>query len=330
MIEGACSGADKLAMLPSLARAYREQADREAPRPPPPARAARSVMIDCATERCSEIVRVPKRGGAAVVLRTAPLVGHLAVDRDHVYWSEGPEAAWQMMRQPKRKGRAEPIAHGDHTGPMVRGRDGFYTTVFDHGSEDLVALRDGAATSLIAKDVSGSFTFDTDRVFYFASKTFTPERSDSLLSVSLAGGDVRTHAVGQFGGALRVADGQIYWASHNVPPFTGSQIMRTPVAGGIVRVIVEARPEVAPEAFAVDARSLYWVQQTLDGSSVFRAPRDGGIPTLLGVATKAEGRFDWAARIEVDDTYVYWNAQGVVAPDRRIITMLGARSRLLK
>lgn len=307
---GACSAAEKLTMLEVLARVYRKQADRDsAPAArPAPAKASRRPPIDCpGGKTCYQIVRVPKAGGAATVIRSAPLVGHVFVDKEHVYWSEGTVSGWQMMKQRKVRGTPSPVARGALRGAMVRGERGFYGIV-DGG---LAALEDGKPPRMLVSGASNEVAIDGDRIYY---ADYGPENSTSLASMPLAGGARQTLAAGQpVSTTLFVANGELYWANINVPPVGGGQILRVPVGGGVVRTVVETKPKMTPWALAADARSVYWVEWTRTGYALYRAPKDGGDRTLLGEATATVMNRDNRDHIELDGTHVYWNAREGVA-----------------
>ena len=303
---GACSAAEKLAMLEVLARVYRAQADQDSAPParPAPATAPRRPPIDCpGGKTCYQIVRVPKAGGAATVIRSAPLVGHIFVDKDNVYWSEGTVSSWQMMKQRKVRGTPAPVAQGALRGAMVRGVGGFYGIV----AGGLAALEDGKPPHMLGPGASNEVAIDGDRVYY---ADYGPESSSSLASVPLAGGAKQTLAAGQpVSTTLFVANGELYWANINVPPIGGGQIMRVPVGGGIVRTVVDTKPKMTPWALAADARSVYWVEWMPTGYALYRAPRNGGDRTLLGVATAHVMNRDNRDHIALDDTHVYWSCR---------------------
>jgi len=276
---GTCSADEKLHMLPTLAHVYRRQADRAtAPAAPTAAPARKAPVIDCPDHTCYQIVRVPKAGGAPVVLRTAQLNGHIFVDASYVYWSEGDVGAWKMMRQPKRGGAPTSVAAGTLRGDMVRGPDGFYGVV----SGGLAALGDGKRLRMLVPGVGADVAVDHDNVYF---GEYGPENSTTIRSLPLGAGTGRTLAVGQpVSTTLAAANGELYWANINVPPIGGGQILKVPIGGGRLRTVVDTQAHLHPWALAVDARSVYWVEWDGSGYALSRAPKDGGDPTLLGIA----------------------------------------------
>ncbi len=91
-----------------------------------------------------------------------------------------------------------------------------------------------------------------------------------------------THSDGGWGGlaglSLAVQDGWVYWATvANTPD--GGAIEKAPVAGGAPMVLAAGPNIVLPVALAVDATSVYWVDQELGTAQ--SVPLDGGVPVLL-------------------------------------------------
>jgi len=299
---GACSANEKLAMLPVLARVYRDQADGPAAPSTKPTR--RPAAIDCADRTCYQVIRVPKAGGKAVVLRTAPLVGHIFVDKSNVYWSEGAVSGWDMMKLPKARPKDKPtsVAKGTLRGPMVRGPKGFYGIV-DGG---LAALEDGKPARILVPEAS-EVAIDADHLYY---SDYGPENSGSFIALPLAGGPSRTLAASEpVPTTPFVANGELYWANINVPPLGGGEIMRVSIGGGVRTPVVATLPKLTPWALTADARSVYWVEWSKAGYEVYRAPRTGGDRTLLGIAPANVMNRDNRDHIELDATHVYWNAR---------------------
>lgn len=307
VVLGACPADEKLAMLPVLARVYREAMDgavRPATKP-----GKRAEAIDCAERTCYQLLRVPKAGGRPLVVRSAHLIGHVFVDKDNVYWSEGEIRDWDMMKLPKARLRDRPtsVAKGQLRGDMVRGPHGFYGIV-DAG---LVALEDGKPPRVLVPDAGAEVAIDADRLYYVG---YGPENSGSIVALPLAGGPPQTLAISEpVPTTPFVAHGELYWSNINVPPLGGGQILRVSVGGGVRTPVVDTLPKMTPWALTADARFVYWVEWGASGYEVYRAPRAGGDRTLLGIAATKVMNRDNRDHVEVDATHVYWNARESIA-----------------
>ena len=88
--------------------------------------------------------------------------------------------------------------------------------------------------------------------------------------------------------------------------------MRVPIGGGVVRPVVDTQPNMTAWALAADARSVFWVEWAPTGYALYRAPKDGGDRTLVGLAAAQVMHRDNRDHLELDDTHAYWNTRDSV------------------
>ncbi len=316
----ACGAELKLALLPALARHYRQQVSADADRrtawlPPRPAAGVGgkpAPVLDCADRICYEIVRVPKDGGTPAVLRRSTiigsLIGHVVADERFVYWTEGKIGDWKMMRRAKSTGEIDSVAHGSLRGPLERTPDGFVVEIFDEG---LFAMPDGKeARALVPGQYRISeMTVAGDDLYW---TEYRPHNSTAILTMPRAGGTPSVLACGQpVASLITVAGKDLVWANLNIPPTGTKQIVALPREGGIPHVLVDVAG--FPLALAADATSVYWVEASPEGYNLLRAPIGGGAPARVGTAPARTMHRDNRDRIALDQTHVYWNARESVA-----------------
>ncbi len=122
----------------------------------------------------------------------------------------------------------------------------------------------------------------------------------NVLKVPKVGGPVVALASGDRLSGIAVDDGNVYWVAGTSEGASGT-IMKVPVDGGTPTTLA-SRPG-APAHVAVDASSVYWIEQM--PGAVMKMPRSGGDPVMLASAS-----FGW--EIALGETDVFWLGQGLM------------------
>ena len=143
----------------------------------------------------------------------------------------------------------------------------------------------------------------------------------SVMKVSKTGGPVITLSapdqhVPSVNGPMAVDATNVYWteplgaAQGPAPGINPGMVVSVPIGGGPQTVI--ASGQGSPVSVAVDATSVYWLNQfyepqtgSLLSGAVMRATLDGGAPTAL-----ATGLDEPIGGFAIDSQCVYWTTPG--------------------
>lgn len=129
---------------------------------------------------------------------------------------------------------------------------------------------------------------------------WTDQQSGKVKAVPIAGGTIRTLAVGVTPMWMAVDALNLYWLDLHAPPPSGdvtySTVMAISLAGGTPVTLATSAPRDGYEDIATDGVNVYW---TDDERGVLKMPTAGGMATVLATAT-------CPGKLVVDETYVYW------------------------
>lgn len=190
--------------------------------------------------------KVPKTGGASVLLGTSSLPKGIAVDATNVYWSD----FTSINKVPIAGGASVMLSGGEPPG---------YGIAVDQGkvywmdqAEVLEIPTAGGSESAIAPTNEGEEIAVRNGTVFYTTK-------DSIMR-ALGGSPVTTLASGQnHPVALAVDDTNVYWidqVSGSFPNIVGS-ILEVPISGGTPTVL--ATGQANPTDIAVDQTSVYWI-----------------------------------------------------------------------
>jgi hypothetical protein len=121
------------------------------------------------------------------------------------------------------------------------------------------------------------------------------QRTDVALWCTLGG--IQAHGIARraLWCTLVHRSADVYWTTSGPGPDTGA-VMKVPLVGGVPNVL--ASGQASPEAIAVDAKSVYWVN--VGNNTVMKVRLSGGRPTTL-----AAGQ-DYPQGIALDAKSAYW------------------------
>ena len=208
------------------------------------------------------ISRVAKAGGAAQVLASGgSSISALAVDANAVYFT----AKDELGRVAKTGGAATMLAPIGQPYPFQVAVDATAVYWVDTGDTTVnqVGFDGGAPTRLATARSGGGIAVD-DAAIYWASCTGGADGGIVKLvrgATTLA--PLSTDSRCPLG--ITLDDNSVYWTD-----YSGSRVMRTPLAGGTTDVLAADQP--APSAIAVDATSVYWTDVDA-GTVMVRTPK---------------------------------------------------------
>jgi hypothetical protein len=251
------------------------------------------------TQGPGRLMRVPKCGGAVVLLTETPNYPcRVVVDSTRAYWTTMSSDGMGGLRSvPLAGGTPTTLQTGSNGTGLVL--DAAFVYWIDHGQRVLRVPKSGGAVTTVA---SGPFPWDTvalgggDIVW-----TNQPTMGWSVTALPLAGGSVLTLASASTGGVgtmagLVVDDTRAYWTAFGPGYGAPGTIASVPLEGGPPTPLYTGNPT----SLTADATDLYWTEPGDTRSAIRRVSKSGGTPS-----TVVSGLDDPSA-IAVDDTRVYW------------------------
>ncbi len=223
----------------------------------------------------TSILGTPRGGGPTTVLLAGQQVTTgLALDDTSIYWGNGgPAGESAVMKMPLNGGAATTLASG-LTLPAYGGGGGEQQTI----------------------------AVDSTSV-YWAS-------TGSIMKVPLSCGMPESLAPAGEVGAIAVAATGVYWTQLDSPDVGPASVRTMPFGGSEVSTIASYPGDLTGGVpIAVDATNVYWpISDPSCGESciaIARAPLAGGPSSTL-----VTGLVGFPTQLAVDDTSVYWTAQG--------------------
>ncbi|MEP7126580.1 MAG: hypothetical protein ABJE95_36955 [Byssovorax sp.] len=238
------------------------------------------------------IRRVPKHGGAAVVVQASvDPPGGLAVDGSNVYWLEANSGV--VRAAPKAGGGSTILTQGPPSGGsswLAVDATSVVWTVNQPGQVFSTSKQSGGLDLLASAAGFEGVALDNDHAYTFArSPGLAPEH---LIAVPRAGGP--TILLGEAGNAFSLVldTATVYWADGGK-----GAIVKAPKGGGGPEVELSSG-ESYPFEIAIDEAHVYW---TTDGGGEVVKMHKGGGPRVV-IASDQPG----PTAIAVDEACVYW------------------------
>jgi hypothetical protein len=216
----------------------------------------------------SGVAVVPKVGGSLTTLASSPQVGAgmLAVDATSVYFVD--EQAGEVAKIPLGGGAVSVLASGlglPTTGFAIDTTSAYVlTTVNGVGGILSVPLDGGTPTTLLSGLViaGGIHIAVEGATLYYAN-------GDSVQAMPRTGGMPVTLASDIISNGAIAVDGTNVYVTGEYPPM-GGRLTRVPVGGGTPVTLVSGC-QLLPIDVAVDATSVYWLDQ--DADTVMKLPK---------------------------------------------------------
>lgn len=238
------------------------------------------------------IRRVPKQGGAAVVVQASvDPPGGFAVDGSNVYWLEANTGI--VRAAPKAGGTSTIVTQGPPTGGsswLAVDATSVVWTTSQPGMVFSTSKQSGGLDVLASAAGFEGVALDKDHAYSFALSPGTgPEH---LMAVPRAGGTaiLLGDAVNAF--SLALDDTTVYWADG-----AKGTIVKAPKGGGGPEVELSSG-ESYPFEIAIDEAHVYWT--TDGGGEVVKMAKDGGPRVVIASGQAAP------TAIAVDAACVYW------------------------
>jgi hypothetical protein len=203
-----------------------------------------------------------------VGLGGGPMGSALAVDSEHVYWTDDRKVeeggvCGVLLRAELDGSRATTLATcvgravapvGEPVGLAINATDAYW--VNQDGVVGTVPLDGGAWRRLATEWGGNAIALDSDRVYWISGL--------AVMAVGLGGGQPTTLAKERVGFAIAVDESFVYWAGGRSP----GRVMRVAKSGGTPITLASEKSVI--RAIAVDNSSLYWGTAT---SLVRRTPK---------------------------------------------------------
>jgi hypothetical protein len=258
------------------------------------------------------VARVPKAGGsvAKIASATGPLTRYVAVNATHVYWSSG-EAPGAVSRCPVAGCAGAPEVLATPNRPLGIALDSTHVYWANRNSPELrrkpIA---GGAEEHVADSMGGApvaVAIDKSQLFWIADFTGEVERQDPSDASSATIG-----VNGTSGRALVLDSKFVYWGAAIDLGELGKISRAARDGTGSVQPIGPAQGD--PIALAVDPKLVYWTawDRRTDGGVVSAAVYSCVVAGCAGAPTTVAAAQDLPRGIAVDDTAIYWGANGVV------------------
>lgn len=224
----------------------------------------------------------------------------IAVDATRVYLGSPVKSA--LESSPK-DGEAGAVLSSDHVegGVFSVAVDDAYVYWSVHGSFLIRRMPKGGGGVEIISDeeqYATSLALDDDYVYWGVTANQYDPDSSWIRRAPKGGGEAETFAAGL--GAcpsLALDDEYVYWVTR-----VDCRVQRAPKQGGPAVTVAEAPPGGRCFAIAVDGTDVFWASgvKTRDApAAVWRAPKEGGVRTLLAWEDDVYG-------LALDETYVYF------------------------
>jgi hypothetical protein len=253
---------------------------------------------DCAGTTCAGAVCT-----MTLVQSVAPM--QLALDADHVYWTDLDSYAQHstIQRAPKKGGELPTMLAWNQDTPIAIAVDStslYWTTNGDLSAIVKMPLGGGAVTTL-TQNVWGqiaSIALDATNVYWAAYAA-----NGDVVATPLAGGSSSIYAAARYGASFGVVDSSYaYWSEEG-------GVMRVPIGGGTIERLAVVSHATA---LAIDAENLYW----LDPGTSSHGYTDGAIVQMSLSTLQATTLLSNLANVSslaVDNAYVYWTYYGTDA-----------------
>jgi hypothetical protein len=239
-----------------------------------------------ATEYSGGVVKIPKAGGAPIVLASGGFTADfMAIDDTMVYFDSSTSTDSEFRAVPKAGGPVTVIDAGECSGIAVDAKrvycgpyNGAQITAYDKPTfaKTIVGLGTGGTRGLAVDDT---------RVYWGS------EAQPAVFSMPKTGGGL-TLLTNASPWNIAIDADRIYWGNN---ANSGTGVWAMPKQGGTPTLVASSAP-LGTLTITIDDTSVYWVT----GGAVHRTPKSGGADTVL-----ATGQGD-VRSIVVDASGVYW------------------------